>query len=468
MALTISSKSFRRLSQSHDCLYKASLDDETLNEAKSSKILRHSKSHTFLGVHRRRMSSSSIEDLQIATLFPSWHLPIHHQHRHCSCNKFLSTNHETIEEGDLSDLWLLHAAMMAQNPASPSIPLIPQRDIQILPKESNGMNEGGEVGAGHSGIVYKAWYRPERTQVALKTLHGFQGAAQKLPTELALTLLHRRKRQTKNTMNTGEHDVTANNCIVKCFGVLVMEWRVSLVMEWMDGGSLQALIESKPYQEALKQKAMSFLGFFGAITKSILLALDYLHNKLGVAHGDVRPSNVLLSRSSGCIKLGDFGESRTTSTVLSPHDSLAHLMLGSEAYMPPEHLLHTASISDTERGTNSYNNYNSLSRDLEKADLWALGVSLHEVVTGGQHPFGPAEVLADLVAAAMQDEHFKVPYPNDTLMIPLNDFLSSCLEKDVRKRPCIQELLQHPLVMQHAWDERTISKWLQSLQPING
>jgi serine/threonine protein kinase len=87
-----------------------------------------------------------------------------------------------------------------------------------------------------------------------------------------------------------------------------------------------------------------------------LQGLDYLHANQ-VAHGDLKPDNLLLS-ACGKVKIADFGSSQLTRAC-----SLVNKTCGTPAFMAPEmcggHAYHAAT-----------------------ADLWALGVCLFMFVYG--------------------------------------------------------------------------------------
>ncbi|WP_432464162.1 serine/threonine-protein kinase [Agarivorans sp. QJM3NY_33] len=74
-----------------------------------------------------------------------------------------------------------------------------------------------------------------------------------------------------------------------------------LIMEWLDGQTLDEIIKSHrphglPFKSAL------------ALLKQLLSALGYAHNN-GVVHADLKPGNIMLARD-GTIKIFDFGVSR--------------------------------------------------------------------------------------------------------------------------------------------------------------
>jgi serine/threonine-protein kinase len=133
-----------------------------------------------------------------------------------------------------------------------------------------------------------------------------------------------------------------------------------MVMEYLDGRDLAAELAARgplPIAEAVEYVLQACEGLAEA-------------HAAGIVHRDVKPANMYLIRGSGapCVKVLDFGISKVqgdgslalTSDVQS---------LGSPLYMSPEQL--------------------NCSRDVDgRTDLWALGVTLYELVAGsGNMPF---------------------------------------------------------------------------------
>lgn len=130
-------------------------------------------------------------------------------------------------------------------------------------------------------------------------------------------------------------------------------------MDYVDGRDLAALIARKPLPRALAL----------AIAEQLAGALAYVHaltdaagRPLGLVHRDVSPANVLVSRT-GEVKLSDFGIAKTTATG---DETWGRLRKGKYAYMAPEQI-------DGGPLTGA-------------ADVFALGVTLHECLLG-RRPF---------------------------------------------------------------------------------
>ena len=140
---------------------------------------------------------------------------------------------------------------------------------------------------------------------------------------------------------------------------------------------------------------------------------------LGIVHRDLKPANLFLTTladGSPCVKVLDFGISKVTNPAASGPDlgmTKTQAVMGSPLYMSPEQM--------------------ASSRDVDgRADLWALGTILYELVTG-RVPFN-ADTMPQLCAMILQYP----PDPPQSLRPDLPDGLVQvmlrCLEKDRNRR----------------------------------
>ncbi|MFJ5260810.1 serine/threonine-protein kinase [Streptomyces sp. NPDC088387] len=111
--------------------------------------------------------------------------------------------------------------------------------------------------------------------------------------------------------------------------------------------------------------------------------LAHLH-RLGWVHGDLKPDNVLIM-ADGSVRLSDFGLTAELEGTRGTHGYIPPF--GSPDYLPPERW--RAPLD--ERGV----------QVRTSADIWALGVIIHQVFTGGTSPFPGATFTAR--ASAVQE-----------------------------------------------------------------
>ena len=150
-------------------------------------------------------------------------------------------------------------------------------------------------------------------------------------------------------------------------------------------------------------------------------ALEAAHEQ-GIIHRDLKPANIKV-RADGTVKVLDFGLAKamdpaaasspgiSTSPTLSMHATQAGIILGTAAYMSPEQ----AAGKRVDR----------------RSDLWALGVVVLEMLTGG--PVFTGETVSHVLAAVLTREPDWTTLPAGT-PAPLRKLLRRCLEKDRKRR----------------------------------
>jgi eukaryotic-like serine/threonine-protein kinase len=186
-----------------------------------------------------------------------------------------------------------------------------------------------------------------------------------------------------------------------------------LVMELVEGEDLSAHIARGPMAPAEVL----------AIAKQIALALDAAHEQT-VIHRDLKPANIKV-RADGTVKVLDFGLAKAldggpddralqaNSPTLTNRATEAGVILGTAAYMAPEQ---------------------AKGRAVDKrADIWAFGCVLHEMLTG-QRAFEGESVAETLGLIFARDPHSLVASLPPTTPAALRSVIARCLVKDPRER----------------------------------
>ena len=208
------------------------------------------------------------------------------------------------------------------------------------------------IGRGGMGVVYKAVDRALRRLVAIKMVTGAAEQGE---------LLKRFYREAQFTANLRHPN------IVIVYDLGDFEGRPYLVMEYLDGQSLESMLATKTITML---QTISYV-------RQICSGLEYAHSRQpSIVHRDIKPANIVVL-ADGSVKIVDFGIARL---VHSRHTQAGQLM-GSFHYMSPEQ------INDV---------------DLDgRSDIFSTGVVLYQLLTS-KLPFegsGVAQTLNRIVGS---------------------------------------------------------------------
>ncbi|XP_027580901.2 serine/threonine-protein kinase PAK 3-like [Pipra filicauda] len=181
-----------------------------------------------------------------------------------------------------------------------------------------------------------------------------------------------------------------------------------IVMEYLDGGSLSAVVKEISMSE----------GMMAAVSRECLQALAFLHCHQ-VIHRDLKGDNILLGMD-GSVKLADFG----LAARITPEQSKRSSVVGTAHWMAPEYL------TKEEYGP--------------KVDIWALGITVIEMLEGEPPYFWelPHRAMQLIISKGIPELQNR-----EKLSPALQDFLNRCLQADEDSRWSAEELLQHPFLL---------------------
>jgi serine/threonine-protein kinase len=211
------------------------------------------------------------------------------------------------------------------------------------------------IGIGAMGRVYRAHHtRLVKKRYALKVLFGEMTAS----ATMRMRFAHEAESASKL-----EHPNVVGVLDFGCTDAGLMY----LVMDLVEGPTLGALVDQGPMQPS---RVVDF-------ARQLCAGLGHAHAR-GIVHRDFKPDNILVSGDAGTaiLRIADFG---LAISVSKDDDDDARLtatgVLCTPTYAAPEQLL---------------------GKDIDhRADLYALGVTMYEMLTGGVLPFarGSQEVM---------------------------------------------------------------------------
>ncbi|HEV2202294.1 MAG TPA: protein kinase [Bryobacteraceae bacterium] len=253
------------------------------------------------------------------------------------------------------------------------------------------------LGAGGMGEVWKARDTKLDREVAIKVL----------PAALAhdLERLARFEREAKVLASLNHPNIAQIYGIEESSGVR------ALVMELVPGQTLVFHIKPGPLP---LETALNY-------AKQIADALEAAHEKT-ITHRDLKPANIMIT-PAGVVKVLDFGLAAvgqastpgdgnpTNSPTLTMRATQAGMIMGTAGYMSPEQ----AAGQTVDR----------------RADIWAFGVVLWEMLTGQRLFTGDtiAHILADVLRAPIDFDKLPKGTPP-----AIRELLRRCLDRDVKNR----------------------------------
>jgi len=199
-----------------------------------------------------------------------------------------------------------------------------------------------ELKKGGMGLVVKARHPHFRRPVVIKSI---------LPALANVPAIRERLLREANILFELDHPN-----IVRVTDLIEENEQLYIVMQFVDGQNLKEILD-KQGPLSSHQAVPLFM--------QACEALIYLHQH-DIIHRDIKPENMMLEQQTNILKLVDFGIVKPLDPALEKSLTSTSRIAGTPKYMSPEQLLND--------------------RIDQRSDLFSLGISLFEVLTG-THPF---------------------------------------------------------------------------------
>jgi len=244
------------------------------------------------------------------------------------------------------------------------------------------------IGRGGMAEVYKVWDSERATYLALKLLRE----------DLAhdVVFLRRFQREAKNLAKLQHPN------IVRFYGIEQDDLFTFILMDFIEGTSLRTAIFKHRGEGMLVPEVIS-------IMRGVCSALHFAHRN-GIVHCDMKPGNILIDER-GRPMVTDLGIAR-----MSDASTATMVGVGTPAYMAPEQIR---------------------SQDpTPQSDIYALGIVLYEMLTGGERPFtGESARTTGSTGEKVRWEQLHLPPPsprkwNSRISPKIESIVLRCLAKE--------------------------------------
>lgn len=274
--------------------------------------------------------------------------------------------------------------------------------MSVKPKTVGPYRRLDKIGYGNFGVVYRGVDTRTRRVVAIKTLDldTVEDEVESVQHEVGL-LAHL--------------SATRSSNVTRYFGTVLDGSRLWLVMDLCSGGSVRTLLQAGSLDDRT----------LGVLFREIAIGVRAIHNE-GIIHRDLKAANVLITMS-GQVRLCDFGVAAPTNRTKR------NTVVGTPYWMAPE------VITEGQSYTN-------------KADIWSLGITFYELVTGNP-PYAEHEAMRALLLITSS----RPPRLEGPKYAPaLKDLVALCLDEDPRARPSADDVLKHKFIKMYAKVPTTI------------
>lgn len=272
-----------------------------------------------------------------------------------------------------------------------------------------------KLGSGASSAVYKALDLTDMRLVALKTIQ-VREAGKRLQMIREFSALFQLLREYSRRESSHIPQATAarpEKYIVSFYDAFhnQEDGVVCLMIEYMDGGSLQEIVDSGGCDDETS---------LANIAVQALKGLNFLHN-CNQIHRDLKPGNFLISHR-GEVKVADLGIMKQLPAGNGPGGKTlprTNTFVGTSTYMSPERI---------DGKEYSY-----------PSDVWAFGLSILALALGRL----PIDTSGGYWTILQSIRDAPSPTLPDTFSPEARDFIALCLKKNPDERHTCKQLLQH-------------------------
>lgn len=229
--------------------------------------------------------------------------------------------------------------------------------------------------------------------------------------------------------------------IVRVYDLVILEGRVGLVTEYVEGADLSDCIRG-----ASPMPPRAVTAVIGRVADALNAAWETpapgTDRPLHLIHRDVKPANIRIG-VEGAVKLLDFGVARSSRVNREAHTNTGH-MVGSYLYMAPECLQE-----------------NEFSR---ASDIFALGVTLYEALAGER--LFPDQSLRELYVLVLKEDAYETYLDQRLSLIdvpgPLEQLLRDMLSKAAIDRPTAPDVSRRCEDLVDTMSGPTLRRWCKA------
>ena len=238
--------------------------------------------------------------------------------------------------------------------------------------------------------------------------------------------------------------------IVKLYQAYYSDKQTHILLEYMDGNSLQEVLKAVG---RVPERILKLIAY------QVLKGLSYLHINSRIVHRDIKPANILIKRN-GQVKISDFGLTGIYSKT--KHEDEKNFGSGKNYGVNNPFVFKTCQgtllYMSPERIREQNHSYNS--------DIWSIGITFAELLTG-RYPFKSTQYFDVLDEISHLSQ---LPIDPNICSEQCRSFLNSCVVVDPDKRPGSADMLEHPFVkdLQAGSVENMqaeIAQWLRANMP---